>query len=88
MYFTAMKNTEIFGSKFDVLRHYINTDFDTVRVKCSFIFRPFFSSETSTFRATHQFHMTPRYPFLLFGVDAVNRLIRMSHCSVKNVLLP
>jgi hypothetical protein len=33
------------------------------------------------------FH-TPRIPFLLFGVDAVNRLIRMSHCSTKYVLLP
>jgi hypothetical protein len=82
-----MKNTDIFGSKFDVMRYYINTDFDTVRVKCLFVFRRFFSTETSTFSATHQFHMTPRFPFLLFGVDAVNRLIRMSHCSVKYVLL-
>jgi hypothetical protein len=58
-----MKNTDIFGSKFDVLRRYVNSDIDTVRVKCLLVFRRFFSTENSTFRATHQFHMTPRFPF-------------------------
>jgi hypothetical protein len=84
-----MKNTDIFGAKFDVLRHYTNTDFDTVRVKCLFVFHRFFSTETCTFPPTQQFHITHQeIRFLLFGVDAVNRLIRMSHCSIKYVVLP
>lgn len=36
-----------------------------------------------------QFHITHQeIRFLLFGVDAVNRLIRISHCSSKYVVLP
>jgi len=53
-----MKNTDNFGPELDVLRHYINTDFDTVRVKCLFVFHRFVSTETFTFPATQQFRIT------------------------------
>ena len=53
-----MKNADTFGAEFDVLRHYINTDFDTVRAKCLFVFHRFVSTETSNFPPTQQFRIT------------------------------
>jgi hypothetical protein len=85
----------IFGAKFDVLRQYINIDVDTVSLKSLFVFHRFVSVycslSFSLFKRllfpplSNSVSHTKNSVGLLLGVEAVNSLIRVSQCSIKNV---